>query len=203
MLGEITIDVTIDAPLPEEVDAFLTDAAAQIEDFLHANRADPVSEFVVSDFAVVYRVLETLVNSHDVGERFLEWGAGLGVVAGLASMLGMEAHAIEIAPRLVSAGREFLESHDLCVEFACGSLVPDSVDMDDLTGGQTLATLGTGRDGYDELGLDLDEFDVIYVFPWPDEADALVALFDHAAAPGAILITNHGVDELMIRRKDS
>ncbi len=40
---------------------------------------------------------------------------------------------------------------------------------------------------YDDLGLDVDEFDVIFAYPWPGEEDVVIDPFDRYAATDASL----------------
>ena len=40
---------------------------------------------------------------------------------------------------------------------------------------------------YDELGLDVSDFDLVFAYPWPDEQAVTAALFDRFAGPGAVL----------------
>ena len=46
-----------------------------------------------------------------------------------------------------------------------------------------------GACGYDELELELDDFDLIYAYPWPGEEDWLYELVRRHARPGALLLT--------------
>ena len=58
-----------------------------------------------------------------------------------------------------------------------------------------------GADPLEPLGLAADDFDVVYAFPWPGEQDVFEALFDRSAAIGALLVTFHGVDGVVVQRK--
>ena len=49
-----------------------------------------------------------------------------------------------------------------------------------------------GACGYDELGLELVDFDLVYAFPWPGEEDWLRELVKRHARPGALLLTCDG-----------
>src|SRR5205809_587865 len=51
------------------------------------------------------------------------------------------------------------------------------------------------------MELDPDDFDVVFAYPWPDEDQMTADLFQRFAAPGAVLVTFHGGDDLRIRRK--
>lgn len=65
-------------------------------------------DFVASDYGVVYTVLSALQRG-----RFCEWGSGLGVVTGMAEMLGYSAMGIEMHEPLVQRSRQLLQQFDL------------------------------------------------------------------------------------------
>jgi hypothetical protein len=194
-------------PLPERVRTFLADADARIDRFLDEYRDNPASGFVPSDYAVVYRALAWLRGSSGgaallPGKSLCEWGSGLGVVACLASMLGFDAVGIEIDPRLVAASHVLATDYSIAVEFVQGSYIPDDHDLGDPAGSdEHVVMTETGRAAYEELGLDPDDFDCIFAYPWPGEDPGVSAIFDRYAARGAVLMTFHGQDGLLFRRK--
>ena len=190
------------APLPEPVDALIRDAAARIDRFVEARTDDPIFGFVPSDFAAVYRVLWTIRSRRLApGDAFLEWGSGFGVVALLAASLGFEATGIEIEPALVAEARRLAADHGLPVEFHEGSFLPAGAEpLADRT--EEFAWLDVdGESAYEEMGLDPDDFDVIFAYPWPGEEHVVVDLFDACAATGALLVTYEGVEAVRVQRK--
>ena len=46
-----------------------------------------------------------------------------------------------------------------------------------------------------------NDFDCIFAYPWPGEDDVVTSIFDAYAARGAVLLTFHGQDGLIARRK--
>lgn len=195
------LDLAIDhsRPVPSRVRGFLDDAARRVEQFIEGTLDDPVAGFVPSDYVMVYRMLEAVRGQ--TGPEFCEWGSGLGVITCLAAMLGFDAVGIEIEPRLVDASRRLALDHALNVEIVCGSYVPDGhVPVVELEGDYVM-TLEHGRAAYEELGLDPDDFDCIFAYPWPGEDDVVTELFHRYAARGAVLVTFHGQDGLLVRRK--
>lgn len=197
-LTELTVP-TDAAPPPDDVDAYLQEADLRIERFTHRQ----VHAFVPSDYALVYGALQTLAERAIApGQAFCEWGSGMGVVASLAAMLGYDACGIEINRELVAEAELLAGDFDLPVEFVCGNLIPTGADaLAEVANGQiTWLSMG-GRDAYDELGLDVDDFDVIFAFPWPGEEQAIENIFEHYAAVGAVLVTYHGIDGVRIQRK--
>jgi hypothetical protein len=51
------------------------------------------------------------------------------------------------------------------------------------------------------MGLDLDDFDIVFAYPWPDEDRMTADLFYRYAAEDALLITFRGGDDICVRRK--
>ncbi|MFI4862475.1 MAG: hypothetical protein ACIAXF_17560 [Phycisphaerales bacterium JB063] len=199
------VDLTIDEtqPLPHDIARLLEDADQRIDRFMRSRQNDrPIASFVPCDFVMVYRALDAMLNLRAApGEAFCEWGAGFGVVAGLAEKLGLSASGIEIHRDLVDQARELLDDHGVAAEIAHGSLIPDDGDelVDELS---QQAWLRTGEaSGYDELGVEVDDFDIIFAFPWPGDEALIDALFEKYAAVGALLLTYHGMNDIRLQRK--
>lgn len=199
------VDVTLhvgDRRLPREIRRFLRDAERRIAEFTEASRHHPIPAFVPSDFAAAYRVLAAIEEqSLAAGSLFCEWGSGFGVVTCLAAWLEFEAYGIEIEDALVNEAVALADDYGIAAEFATGNFVPPGADL--LAGGPgELAWLATeGESPYEEWGVEIDDFDIIYAYPWPGEADLLGQLFDQYAAEGALLVTYDGLDDLRVRRR--
>ena len=56
-------------------------------------------------------------------------------------------------------------------------------------------------DVYKEIGMAMDEFDLMFAFPWPGESGFFEAVFDAGAASGALLMTYRGRDGVNVVRK--
>jgi hypothetical protein len=185
--------------VPRNVGVFLEEARRRIDDF---QRSAPVPAFVPSDFELAHAVLRELATAELApGNRFCEWGSGFGVVACLAAMLDFDACGIEIEPDLVDAAQQLADDFELAVNFVDGSFIPRTarscVDRSD-----SFAWLTTdGTYPYEHLGLEPDDFDVIFAYPWPDEERVTSAVFERCAALGAVLVTYHGTETFRQRRK--
>lgn len=199
-LTEILIEVT-DEELPTEIRRFIRDAEKRIDRFQTAAR---VPAFVPCDYETAYRVLLAISEQNIArGSRFCEWGSGFGVVVSLAAMLDFDACGIEIEGTLIDESRRLAEDYDLPAEFVHGSFVPRNAE-DRVHRGGTYSWLTTeGDHAYEELELDIDDMDVIFAYPWPDEEAIVYDLFEQYAGIGAILATYHGSAEFRLRRKVS
>lgn len=196
--------VDLKAPLdrtaiPGDVRSFLREAERRIGRF---NQASSVPSFVPSDFEGAYGMVRALAAADlTTGRIFCEWGSGFGVVACLAAMLDFDACGVEVEGELVDAARKLAEDFSLPVEFVQGSFIPTGADiyLKDSGGYSWLAT----EDGsaYEELGLDPDELNIVFAYPWPDEECLIAQLFERYAGAGAELLTYHGGEEFRRRRK--
>lgn len=187
------------AAMPATVCDFLREAERRIEQFQQNSSAHG---FVSSDYVRAFGALQALAESAlATGDRFCEWGSGFGVVTCLAAMIGFNACGIEIEAEIVDGARRLAEDFEIAAEFVCGSFIPRGGER--LVGDEANYSWLTARadDLSGELGIGPDEFDVVYVYPWPDEERTVGAIFERYAAAGALLLTYHGGDEFRLRRK--
>ena len=120
---------------------------------------------------------------------FLELGNAAGIVTIMADLLGFDAYGIEIEPWLVTRSIEIAEAVGSSAVFAEGTFVPveyqDEVSL--LSGDYHTPTNGVC--GYEELGLDLSDFDLVFSYPWPGDEDWLRELVRRHGRTDAILLT--------------
>jgi hypothetical protein len=122
--------------------------------------------FVAADYE---RVLQTLLTVRAPGRRFLEWGSAHGVITIMADMLGFEAYGIELDSALVHTARELAVKYESRARFAAGSFLPGGYEWKPRSGDARMGTIGKGVPGYAELGHPLEDFDVVFAFPWTGE----------------------------------
>lgn len=123
--------------------------------------------FVPADYE---KVLDALLPLRGAGLRFLEWGSAMGVITIMADMLGFEAYGIELDPGLVAVARDLAGRSGSAARFAVGSFLPGGYEWRSSTGDRRLGTIGHGASGYPQLGHPLEDFDVVFGYPWDGEA---------------------------------
>ena len=192
--------------LPDEIDNFLREADLRVNQFLE-NSPRRTTGFVPSDFKTVYHALQAITDENLAsGNLMCEWGSGFGVVASLAALLEFTACGIEVDQDLVEASRRLAEDFDLPVEFALGSFIPSGAEplaeeayVDNNSAYSWLIT--EAEDGYEELQCSLEDFDVVFAYPWPGEDYLISSLFERYAAEGALLLTYDYPETVRLRRK--
>jgi len=189
----------VDEPIPADVIRFIAEADRRIEKFQEDAR---IPGFVASDYALAYRLLRDLsASTFARGRQFCEWGSGFGVVTCLAAMLDFDACGIEIENELVDEARQLAADFELPAEFIQGSFVPRGAERRVYAAGVYSWFTTDGDHAYDELGLDPNDLDVVFAYPWPDEEAVTAELFEWYAGNGAVLATYHGTDGIRFRRK--
>jgi hypothetical protein len=122
--------------------------------------------FVPADYS---RVQAALVSLRAPGLRFLEWGSATGVITIMADLLGYEAFGIECDAQLVEVARGLATRFGSRARFAVGSFLPSGYAWKPRDGDGRLGTIGDGTSGYLELGHPLEDFDLVYGYPWGGE----------------------------------
>lgn len=149
--------------------------------------------FVAADYDVV---LQALIPHCRPGLRFLEWGSASGVITIMADLLGLDASGIELDADLVSVARRLAVTHASSARFVAGSFLPAGYEWRPEHGDGRIATIGEGPSAYRELGLSLDEFDIVFGYPWGGEEPMMLDLMRAYGSDSATLLlhtVNDGV----------
>lgn len=149
--------------------------------------------FVSADYDAVVRSLWPLKGC---GGRFLEWGSATGVITVMAQMLGFEAYGIELDEELVVSARRLADRFDSSASFAAGSYLPEGYSWSAPNGDTRTGTVGSGPSGYLKLGLSLDEFDVVFGYPWDGEDSMMFDLMAQFGRADTLLLINSASHEL-------
>jgi hypothetical protein len=110
-----------------------------------------------------------LVSLRQPGLRFLEWGSATGTITIMADMLGFTAAGIELDAELAQLARALAARFGSAAQFATGSFLPAGYRWKSATGDRRLGTIGQGTSGYQVLRQPLEEFDVVFAYPWGGE----------------------------------
>lgn len=147
--------------------------------------------FIAADYDVV---LTALLAHRGPKLRFLEWGSASGVITIMADMLGYEACGIELDASLVATARALAARFDSGATFVAGSFLPNGYAYNPKGGDGRTATIGEGASGYLQLGHALDDFDVVFGYPWGGEEPMMLDLMRCYGRPDALLLL-HGVND--------
>lgn len=147
--------------------------------------------FVASEYEVVR---DALLAHRAPGLRFLELGSASGVITIMADLLGFEACGIELDSSLVATSRTLAARFGSNARFVAGSFFPAGYSYHAASGDVRTGTLGEGTSGYLELGRALDDFDVVFGYPWGGEEPVLLDLMKRYGSPDALLLM-HGVND--------
>ena len=196
-----TPDALSSARLPDAYAKIITLANLRIDQHTESSKT-VIHNFVHCDFDLTaFTIHWILENNLLTGERFCEWGSGFGVATMLATAAGMDAVGIEIEPILVEQSQQLASELRVDSEFVCGSFIPhDVTDILQISRDVEHVTIAED-DAYQEIGLELNDFDLIFAFPWPGEAEFFEALFLECAATGACLLTYRGREGMHLTRK--
>jgi hypothetical protein len=141
--------------------------------------------FVPADYDVTRNLLLSL---RAPGCRFLEWGSATGIITIMADMMGFDACGIEIDSSLVASAREVASRHRSAARFVVGSFLPAGYRFRTHDGDRRTGTIGDGPSGYVELGRPLEDFDVVFGYPWGGEEAVMLDVMRQYGRPDARLL---------------
>ncbi|MCP5489172.1 MAG: hypothetical protein H7A43_11060 [Verrucomicrobia bacterium] len=185
-------------------ETFIREAESRIEAFRIARANRPIRHFIPSDYRAVYAALQYLAGGDLLtGANFCEWGSGFGVVTGLAVMEGLTATGIEIEPDLIAASKGLLQDFEIDCLLLTGSYLPTGYGLyyDSVGDSRQLVADGSSNPVYDREGIEVSDFDLVFVYPWPGEAQMVEDLFEATAVDGAILLIYQGHQDLQAYRQ--
>ncbi len=178
-----------DAIVRDRIDALIEEGMTLFSEFDRSVREKSFHPFVAADYNVV---LETLLHLRESRRSsvptFIELGSGHGVITIMADLLGFDAAGIEIDGSLVSIARDLAKRYESKARFAVGSFLPSGYRWKSESGDNRMGTLGSGPSAYLELGRALDDFEIVYAYPWEGEAPIIRDLARRYANPRAKLI---------------
>ena len=185
------------AELDRHLDALCADGWALFDHFERDVRARGFHPFVAADYDVVRAALRDL---RAPGRRWLEWGSASGVITVMADLMGFEAYGIELDPSLVATARALAGRHGSRAQFVAGSFLPTGYRFRSGEGDQRTGTIGEGPSGYLQLGHALDEFDVVFGYPWGGEAPLMRDVMQQYGRRDALLLLHDPNDGVLTYR---
>lgn len=181
----------VDPALRERLKDLCTEGWAFFERFDREVREREFHSFIASEYEVV---LDALIAHRAPGLKFLELGSASGVITIMADLLGYEASGIEIDVTLVVAARALAARFDSKARFVAGSFFPSGFVFRTASGDVRTGTMGAGISAYLELGYALDDFDVVFGYPWGGEEPVMLDLMKRYGNPEGLLLL-HGVND--------
>jgi len=182
-----------DATVHARLDALCAEGRAIWEHFDRTVRESDFHPFVAADYDAVRAALLQL---RAPGRRFLEWGSASGVITIMADLMGFDACGIELDASLVATARALASRHGSRARFVAGSYLPAGYAWRSRDGDTRTGTIGDGPSGYLQLGRALEDFDVVFGYPWDGEAPVMQDLMRRYGRHDALLLmhdTNAGV----------
>ncbi len=146
----------------------------------------PFRGYVSADYLAVY---ETLIELRGHVFTVLEWGSGLGIVTIMASRMGFDAYGIEAEPVLVEYSESLAREFGPEARFAQGSFIPDQYEWNPANGDEPSRTIIDTPSAYNELDMELRDFDLVYAYPWPDEHTFYQNIMQEFARSGALFVS--------------
>lgn len=184
------------------VEQWLTVSRDRIEIYWDQFSKQPLPQYVECDFvlvaqALVHCQLENLVD----GRLFLEWGCGFAVVTGVAAVLGFDAVGIEAEPFLCTEARHLLQSAGVEAEVWQGNFLPVGARKLALDTDPLVSLSHHLPPAYGDAGMGIDDFAIIFVYPWPGEEHFMRSVFAKYARSGALLVMFRGPFQMELYRK--
>jgi len=202
LLTPIPIPSTIDEiAIPGHLVDRIRKACDRIEAFQDRWDRQQIEQFVAADYELIWQAIHWMRDSVPmIGNRFLEWGCGFAVVSAMAVDLGLDAIGIEAENDLLAEGQKTMHDWGLSVELFHGNFLPPGANR--LATDSMLPSLGHPvPEAYSQIGLELDDFAVVYSYPWPGEDDFHELVFDRYAENGALLLQFCGPNDVRLWRK--
>lgn len=196
-----------DGPIDPATEAWIDAILERIQTFQDRWDRPQIEQFVTADLRLVHLALAAMVRSVPrTGDRLLEWGCGFGAISAMAAALGLDADGAEVEADLLAGAETTMADRPPVVGKTEGRLrivhanfLPPGADAlaDDPYapslhhGGPTLE---------DAIGCGIDDYDVVYSYPWPGEEVFHLELFEKHAADGALLLQFRGPADVRLYR---
>jgi hypothetical protein len=178
--------------------ASLKELWIEVEAIWEANQHQPeYTLYVSADYQAIY---DQLCRLRGRATTFLEWGSGLGVVTIMANRLGFDSYGIEAESRLVCLAEGLAKKYHANPTFAIGSFIPTEYQENLAAGVEFGRTLTEHASAYEDLDMELRDFDLVYAYPWPDEHRIYRHIMQRHAADNALYMRYDAREGLSLTR---
>jgi hypothetical protein len=174
-----------DVALHQQLDRLCARGWALFDEFDRRVRDRAFHPFVAADYETVRGALASCAPRSG---RFLEWGSATGVITIMADLLGFDAVGIELDGALVRSARLLADEFGSRAQFIEGSFLPAGYRWPSAVANPVSSTTGDGPSGYLRLGQSLDDFDVVFGYPWGGEAPMMLDLMRQYGRSDALLL---------------
>ena len=183
---------------PAPISEWIKESKSRIEQFQDCWRKTQIEQFVPADYELVCQSLLWLRQSQPLdGNRFLEWGCGFAIVSAIAYQLGFDVVGIEAELDLITQGRQTMKAWEIPIELFRGNFLPPGAEG--LADDPTHPSLGHDVPcGYAAMDSELDDFSVVYSYPWPGEDEFHADVFEKYARRGAYLMMFCGPNDVRL-----
>lgn len=184
-----------DAGLDARLDALCADGWEIWQRFDDVFRRRHFHPFVPANYGVARKLFSSL---RAPGRRFLEWGSATGIITVMADMFGFDAYGIEIDAALVATAHEVARRHRSAARFGLGSFLPAGYRYRPRDGDGRTGTIADGPSGYLALGLALEDFDVVFGYPWAGEEAVMLDVMQRYGRADALLLLYDSDDSVRV-----
>ncbi len=203
-LVRIPLEWDPESELPESITELLARADLLLQRYWDSWHRRPIEQYVACDFRDVWRALLAIRDQGLAGGKlFCEWGCGFGIVTALAYQLGWEAIGIEAEPFLVEQAKLFLTEEKISAEIWNGNFLPRGSEQLARQQADHASLFHRVPSAYENRDLAIDDFAIVFAYPWPGEDGFLKDVFEAYAADEALLLLFLGPYELELYRKES
>jgi SAM-dependent methyltransferase len=191
-----------ESEIPAAVTELLQRADILLQKYWDSWSRRPIEQYVACDFRDVWRAMHAIQSEALApGRLFCEWGCGFGIVTALASLLGWEAVGIEAEPFLTEEARRFLAIEKVHAEIWTGNFLPPGAERLAKQQANHASLFHQIPSAYANHDLEIDDFAIVFAYPWPGEDTFLKNVFRHYAADQALLLLFLGPYEIELYRK--
>ncbi len=201
-LRQLPLNLDDNTQLSESLTEWITVSRARIELYWDHFSRQPLPQYVECDFDLVAAALSEVVARDLIdGRLFVEWGCGFAVVTGIAGLLGLDAIGIEAEEMLCVEGGKLLAKHGIAAEIWQGNFLPAGARSLAEETDPLVSLTHAIPPAYQQHQMSLDDFAIVFAYPWPGEEHFLKLVFDRFARSDALLLMFRGPYHIELYRK--